>query len=580
MKNEPDMGTAAKPPRVIHFGEFALDAAAGELRLQGTKLKLQDQPLQILEILVQRPGEIIAREELRQRIWPSDTFVDFDHGINNAIKRLREALGDTADTPRFIETLPRRGYRFIGRIERESPRFRSLAVLPLENLSQDPEQEYFAEGLTEALITTLAKIGELRVVSRTSATLYKRVRKPLREIARELEVDAIVEGTVLRAGDRVRITAQLIDAQKEAHLWAESYDRHLRDVLDLHSEVAKAIAREVQVKLTPQEQAQFAQTRPVDPEAYEAYLKGRYHWNRRSGEGLAKAAGYFQQAVATDPTYAAAYAGLADCANIAGWWCFVPPEEGCGRAKALALKALAVDSSLSEAHSSLGWSLLHYDFDFRGAEREFRRGLELNPLNTTAAEWFAVCLGVMGRFDESIAEISRAVRLDPLSPIIATVAGMLFFLARKYEKSIEMGYRALELDPNFALARWTIAMSLVQLGRNEAAIGHMEEVVCATNRLPLHLYMLGHCYASGGRREEALRILAEFRELSHQRYISPYWLAVIYASMNEKDEAFHWLEVGYQERAAWMVYTKHFAWVDNLRLDPRFEDLLRRMNVP
>jgi len=434
--------------------------------------------------------------------------------------------------------------------------------------------------LTEALITTLAKIGELRVVSRTTSTLYKRARKSLREIATELEVDAIVEGTVLRAGDRVRITAQLIDAQKETHLWAESYDRHLRDVLDLQSEVAQAIAREVQVKLTPQEQAQFAQVRPVDPEAYEAYLKGRYHWNRRSGEGLAKAAGYFQQAVAKDPTYGAAYAGLADCANIAGWWCFVSPQEGCGKAKAAALKALAVDNSLSEAHSSLGWSLLHYDFDFKGAEREFRRGLELNPLNTTAVEWFAVCLGIMGRFDESIAEILRAVRLDPLSPIIATVAGMLLFLARRHEQSIEMCQKALELDPNFALARWTIATNLVQLGKHDAAIGDMEEVVRVTNRLPLHLYMLGHCYASGGRRDDALRILAEFRELSRQRYVSPYWLAVIYACLNEKDEAFRWLEVGYRERAAWMVYTRHFAWVDNLRLDPRFEDLLRRMNVP
>src|SRR5437868_12181042 len=251
------MQTAIKTRGMVHFGEFELDAAAGQLYRKGAKLRLQEQPSQILQVLLQRPGEVVTREELQQKIWPSDTFVDFDHGINNAIKRLREALGDAAETPHYIETLPRRGYRFIGKIECEALRMRSLAVLPLENLSHDPQQEYFAEGLTEALITTLAKIGELRVVSRTSAMLYKGVRKPLREIARELEVDAIVEGTVLRAGRRVRITAQLIDAPKETHLWAESYERDLRDVLTLQAEVAQAIAREIRVKLTPVDEARL-----------------------------------------------------------------------------------------------------------------------------------------------------------------------------------------------------------------------------------------------------------------------------------------------------------------------------------
>jgi TolB-like protein len=255
--------------------------AAGELRSQGRKLKLQEQPLQILRVLMERSGEIVTREELRQKIWPSDTFVDFDHGINNAIKRLREALGDTAETPRYVETLPRRGYRFIGKIERQKPKFRSLAVLPLENLSHDPEQEYFAEGLTEALITTLAKIGELRVVSRTSAMLYKDARKPLHQIARELQVDGIVEGTVLRFGDRVRISAQLIEAQTDTHLWAESYDRHMRDVLDLHSEVAKAIAKEIQVTLTPQEQTHFAQSKPCRKRSSCRRVPRSHFWGSR-----------------------------------------------------------------------------------------------------------------------------------------------------------------------------------------------------------------------------------------------------------------------------------------------------------
>src|SRR5437868_5921530 len=334
------MQTAIKTRGMVHFGEFELDAAAGQLYRKGAKLRLQEQPSQILQVLLQRPGEVVTREELQQKIWPSDTFVDFDHGINNAIKRLREALGDAAETPHYIETLPRRGYRFIGKIECEALRMRSLAVLPLENLSHDPQQEYFAEGLTEALITTLAKIGELRVVSRTSAMLYKGVRKPRRVIARELEVDAIVEGTVLRAGRRVRITAQLIDAPKEMHLWAESYERDLRDVLALQSEVAQAIAREIRVKLTAIDQARVAEVHPVQPDAYEAYLRGRYQWNRRSAEGLGRAIQYFQQAIAEDGTYAAAYSGLADCLSGLSWLCFVSPDHGCGKAKKLALQAL------------------------------------------------------------------------------------------------------------------------------------------------------------------------------------------------------------------------------------------------
>src|SRR5437879_6061887 len=276
---------SAHPSRgAVRFGVFEVDLRAGELRKRGVKIKLQDQPFQILQILLERSGEVVTREEIRGRIWPADTFVDFDQGLNNAIKRLRESLGDSPDNPRFIETVPRHGYRFIGNLGVTSGQIKSLAVLPLENLSRDPEQEYFAEGLTEALITTLAKIGELRVVSRTSVMQYKGVHKALPEIARALEVEAIVEGTVLRAGNRVRITAQLIDATKESHMGAESYERDLRNVLTLQSDVAQAIAHEVRVKLTPQERAHFAEEHRVEPEAYEAYLKGRYHWNRRSGE--------------------------------------------------------------------------------------------------------------------------------------------------------------------------------------------------------------------------------------------------------------------------------------------------------
>src|SRR5436853_4289819 len=497
----------------VRFGIFELDADAGELRKQGTRMKLQEQPLQMLQVLLQRPGEVVTREELQQKIWLSDTFVDFDHGINNAIKRLREALGDTAETPRYVETLPRRGYRFIGKIECDAPRMRSLAVLPLENLSHDPQQEYFAEGLTEALITTLAKIGELRVVSRTSAMLYKGVRKPLREIARELEVDAIVEGTVLRAGQRIRITAQLIDATNETHLWAESYERHLRDVLHLQAEVAEAIASQVHVKLTPQERAHLAQTHPVHPEAYEAYLKGRYHWLRRSSEELPKAVQYFERAIELDPTYAAAYAGLADSLSGLGVY-FVAPDQGCGKAKRLALQALEMDPGLAEAHASLAWATMVYDYDFVGAETEYERSIELNPRYATAHQWFGISLALMERHEEAFTELKRAIHLDPLSIIINATLGMAYWCARRYDQQIEQFEKTLELDPDFALGHAVLGYAYMHKAMHEPAIAEVRKGFQLSQGAPPFLAWLGEAYAAGGYSDDAQKILEQLEQIS------------------------------------------------------------------
>src|SRR5207248_610781 len=464
----------------IRFGAFELDQDAGELRRDGTKIRLQEQPLQILQILLEQPGKVVLREELRKRVWPSDTFVDFDHGINNAIKRLREALGDLAETPRYIETLPRRGYRFIGKttpLEDNGARARSLAVLPLENLSRDPEQEYFADGLTEALITSLAKISALRVVSRTSAMQYKSVRnKSVSEIARELGVDAVVEGTVQRFGDRARISAQLIDGHTDSHLWAESYERDLRDILALQVEVASAIATEIQVKLTPQDRKQLARTRPVNPEAYEAYLKGRFCWNKRTPHGVKKGAEYFEQAIDKDPTYAAAHAGLADCAGIAGWWGFVPPEEGCGRAKEAARKSLEIEET-AEAHASLGWAIIHYDFDTLSAEKEFQRAIELDPRYPSAHQWYAHLLGYTQRWDQSLQEAAQALQLDPLSHIINVSYIGCFVFTHQWDRAIEHCRKALEFDLNSVPLRWMLANSYEGKEMHEEAITERKWVV-------------------------------------------------------------------------------------------------------
>jgi len=564
--------------RRIRFGSFELDATAGELCHDGEKIKLQDQPFQILQILIERPGRLVTREELREKVWPN-TFVDFDHGINNAIKRLREGLRDTAETPRYIETIPRRGYRFIGQLETAQEAL-SLAVLPLENLSRDPEQEYFADGLTEALITSLARISALRVTSRTTVMKYKGVRtKSIPEIARDLSVDRILEGTVLRSGDRVRISIQLIDASTDTHVWAESYERDLRDVLALQAEVARAVAGEVQVKVSPREQVHLTATRQVDPEAYECYLKGRYYLNKRTFESFTRSAEYFEQAIQKDPRYAAAHAGLADTASRLGFYGYVSPGEGCARGKAAALRAIELDSSSSEGHAALGFCLIHYDCAFVAAEAECRRAVALDPQNPWAALALAISFVVTGRFDEGISETMRLVKLDPVSPA-RWVAGALLYHSRRYDQAIEQAHKCLELDPSFAQAKWTIAVSLAAQQASETGISGLEEAVRATSDSQFFLGTLGYCYAKAGKRSDAMIVRSRMRELSRERYVSGYWPATICGALGQSDEAFDLLDAAYQERATWMAYAKVAPFFDDLRSDRRFDKLLEQINFP
>lgn len=576
-----DSMEAVHPSRkTVRFDVFEVDLQGGELRKQGVKVKLQEQPFQILQMLLERPGEVVTRENLQKRIWPADTFVDFEQGLYNAAKKLREALGDTAEAPRYVETLPRRGYRFIGTLAGPQ-RIESLAVLPLENLSGDPEEEYFADGMTEALITSLAKVGALRVISRTSAMRYKKSDKSLPQIAQELNVEAVVEGTVLRSGKRLRVSAQLVQATTDTHLWAESYDRDLRDVLALHSELARAIANEIQVKLTPVDHARFGEARPINPEAYEAYLKGRYHWNRRTAEGFAKAVQYFQQAIAKDPAYAAAYSGLADCFSTLGVLCVVSPNDGCGKGKALAQRALELDPGLAEAHVSLALSTMWYDHDFVVAEREFERSIELNPRYATGRAWFGMCLAMMGRFEEAYTELKRAIRLEPHSAGIHFISGFGHFFMRRHDQSIKHYENAIELDPGRAQAHAGLGYAYLCKSTHEPAITSLRKAVELSPGVSRYLACLGEGCAAAGQLDEAQGILKQLNEISKQgKYVTPYLVGRIYAAMGQKDEAFHWLETAYQERAAWMACLKTDPRLDDLRSDPRFQDLLRRMNFP
>jgi adenylate cyclase len=574
------MQESAQFRRAIKFGVFEADLAARELRKNGLKIRLQDQPFQVLALLLENAGQVVTREDLRQKLWPADTFVDFDNGLNTAINKIREALGDPSENSRLVETLPRRGYRFVGAIETKAPRIESLAVLPLENLSRDPEQEYFAEGMTEALINTLARIGELRVISRTSVMQFKRVSKPLPEIANGLHVDAIIEGTVLRSEDRVRISAQLVDGRTDEHLWAESYDRDMRDVLALQAEVAQAIAREIRVKLTPQEKAHFAQRHAVVPEAYEAYLRGRYYWNRRDQDGFPKGVQYFKEAIAKDASFAAAYAGLSDCLTGLSTFGFVAPAEVSGRAKELAHRAVELDPSLAEARASVGWVKLWFDFDFRGAEREFERALELNPRYPTAHSWFGWYLSAMGRYEEAYTECQRALRLDPLSTPIQWVLAFVYWMARRFDQAIEQANKTLELDSNFVWGHAMIAWSYMGKSIPRLAIAPALKSLQLSPDSTWALTILGTAYAADGNREEAERILGELHEQSKKQYVSPYGLARVHAVLGHKEEALGFLETAYLERTPLLSLVKTDSLLDSLRPDSRFQALLRRMNFP
>lgn len=646
------MEVQAKLREVVRFGEFELRLSSAELTKYGLKIRLQEQPFQILVMLLERPGQVVTREELRARLWPGDkTFVDFEVGLNSAVLRLRNALGDTAEKPRFVETVPRRGYRFIGALEgpettSESsvadssvgelppivplqqkvvevsagsaahsgriklriaipsavallafvaflswrgwwqqtltrstpPHIQSIAVLPLENLTGDPGQDYFAEGMTEELTTDLAKISALRVISRTSAMQYKGTKKTLPQIAKELGVDAVIEGSVQRSRDRVRITAQLLDAPNDKHLWAESFEREERDVLVLHDEVARAIAQEIKAKLTPQDQARLAGARPVDPQTYELYVKGRYFWNKRDDAAVQKSIDYFQQAIQKRPDFALAYAALAEAYIVNREFA---PEEKFSRAKAAAHTALQMDDNLPEAHNALAMTLFTYDWDWAGAEKEFQRALTLNPNYAQAHQWYGQYQHAMGRKNWAD-EVKRAAELDPLSPVYA--GGGWAVASGQYDLAIQIVRKKLELYPNFADGYTWLARAYARKGMYEDAIAQLQTSVSLSNGSPESLSTLGYTYGVSGKRKKASKMLQQLKLLSKRRYVNPYDVALIYVGLDEKDLAFTWLQKAVVERSMPLFFLSRGAEeageMDKIRLDQRYAELKRAIGLP
>jgi TolB-like protein/Flp pilus assembly protein TadD len=577
--------------RPVRFGAFELDLRSGELRERGQKIHLQEQPFQVLALLVQRPDEVVSREELQKKLWPAETFGDFEDGLNKAIQKLRTALKDSAEKPKFIETLHRRGYRFIGPpqpppavsfrpVEEQKPAKVLLAVLPFKNLSADPEQEFFSDGMTEDLIAHLGMISprKLGVIAGASVMKYRNSNKDVREIGQELGVEYILEGSVRRAGERVRIVAGLNQVSDQTRLWADSYEHSLTDIFAVQTEVAKRIADSLKVELLP---GQNGHSAGPSAEAYEHYLKGRYFWNKRTEDDLNKGIDYFNRAIALDRGYAQAYAGVADCYAMLGWNSMLPPGIALPTAKAAAIKALELNDGLTEAHASLAFCKMFHEWDWTGAEREFKRAFDLNPSYPVARPWYAYELSALGRHEEASAEVRRALQLDPFSLAIGASAGLVLSLAGQHDEAIQQCMRTLEMDPKgFYQTHFVLGASYAAKGMIDEAVQSLQTAIVLSNRNPHMVAALGHTLAVSGRIEDARALITELRERGGHRHVPPFNIAMVYAGLGERDKAFEWLEKAYECRSLWLIFLNVHPMFESLRPDPRFKALSRRMGLP
>jgi TolB-like protein/Tfp pilus assembly protein PilF len=565
---------------ISRFGVFEFDPRSGELRKHGIRIALQEKPAQILRVLLAHPGEVITREDLRTSLWKDSTFVDFDHSINIAVSKLRHALNDSGANPRFIETVSRHGYRFIAPVRlpdgpRDTPRKSMLAVMPFVDLGGDPDQTYFSDGLTEEMITQLGRIDPRRlgVIARMTAMHYKDTTRRLDEIGKELGVDYVLEGSVRRFADRVRITAQLIQVSDQTHLWAETYDRKLADVLDIQRNVTRRIARSLAVELLPAQQAMLARVGTRNTAAYEAYLKGRYFWSRRTEDSFAKAMTYFDQAIREDPRCALAYAGLAESYDTLGLFSAVPPEIARRKSQDAAMRALALDPTLAEAHTALAYSKALFDWDWAGAEQEFRAALDLNANNVIAHQWYGHLLAMTGRFPESLAQIDVALGLDPLSLIAGSHKGWILYFAHRFDEAAARLERTLDMDPAFGLGIYFLGLTYLGMNRLDDAIRKFEEAHRVSPNHPSVLSGFGQAVG----RPRAAHYLDALEAQARQRHVTPYFPACVHAALGENVRALDLLEAAFQIRCPWMAYLNVDPAVDPLRREPRFRRLIEQI---
>jgi TolB-like protein/DNA-binding winged helix-turn-helix (wHTH) protein len=625
------MNGPVQEPDVLRFGSFALDRASGELRKDGAPIKLPSQQSQLLALLAEREGHVVSREEIRQALWDRETFVDFDRSINLYINKIREALGDDPQNPTFIETLPRKGYRFItplikappvesgsGTAEppamsktnvfrrwwmlagvaafgaigllaalvvprhREGNPIRSLAVLPLENLSHDPEQDYFADGMTDELITDLSKISALRVISRTSVMQYKGTKKTVPEIARELNVDAVLEGTVMRDLGRVRITAQLIAAEPEKHLWADKYEGSLNEVLAFQDSVAQAVAREIQIKVTPQERTSLTTPRKVNPEAYEAFLRGNYL--NPTEENLPKMRDYFQEAVDKDPAYAPALDALIGAYSMMQYYGVLSPQDAFPPIRDATQRLSRLDSpwtswAAGPIHIDLAHLREDYEWDWSGAEREYKIALEINPRDVSAHMEYSGFLAAVGRTSEAVAESRRARELAPMIYWTNFQVAWRLYLDHQYDQSELESRKLMEWEPGLTWSYISQASVHLQTGRQRQAVAELRKAASLPTGGVYEMMYLGHALAVAGAKAEAQKELDKMFALSKSRYVPPSFIAMIYVGLGDKDRAFALFEKAYAEKFVhpWVLSDPR---LDPIRSDARFKDLKRRIGLP
>ena len=658
---------------------YELDLRPRRLRRGSRVLKLERIPLELLFLLIEHNGEIVSRDQIVSRIWGQGVFLDTDNSIRGAVRKLRQALKDDAETPRFIQTVTGQGYRFIAPLvfrrdmsgaaasEKELPilannnhklvselddwlqarrlrlleedphqtaesgskaetkaqekgserrwllpgtvgffalfcivitlvairawrrpsdgptassRKTVLAVLPFDNLSGDPEQEFFSDGLTEEMIAEVGKLNRdrLGVVARSSVAKYKGSKLSAKEVARELNVDYLLQGSVRRLSDRVRITVQLIQAENQTVLWAETYDRELKDVLDVQDSVVRSIASQIHIALAEEQKGRLASSRRIRPDAHLAYLKGRYYWNKRSGTSIEKAEKFFQDAIQIDPTYDAAYSGLADCNSGLTWHGFKAPADSLPKAYAAARKAVEINPQSAEAHASLGLVLSHR-WNWPEAETEFKRALELDPQYANAHHWYGDYLSMHGRHQEALSEARRSLELDPLNLMINTWIGLRFYLAHNYSAAIKQNRDTVEMDPNFAAAHLLLGEDYVQAGMYDDAVNELKRAATLSGESPLYTAQVAVALAAAGRNHEAIQIADALKMTARDRYVSPYGLAQIYSALQNEDETFKWLQAAFADRAVWMGYLDVDPVFDRYRSDKRFQELVRKVGL-
>ena len=572
----------------VRFGTFDVDLETGELRKGATRIKLHGQPFNVLVALLERPGEVVTREELQQKLWAGDTFVDFEQGLNKAINKVREALGDDADKPRFIETLPRRGYRFIAsldgaakssiRTSKTGSAIDSLAVLPLENASGDPETEYLSDGIAETLINSLAQLRKIRVVPRTLAFRYRGPGVDHLAAGRELGVRAVLTGRLSQRGDDVTVSVELVDVDRQAQLWGGRYSRKTTDLVGLQEELTIEISEKLRLQLTGDERKRVRKRQTESNEAFRLVLQAQHYINWLSPEGLHKGIALCQQAIAIDPDYVAAYGRTSFGYAMLVFLGYEHRAEAFPRLMAAAKKALELDDTLADGHIGLGWSLF-LGWDLRGGEREARSSVTLNPDSTEGFALLNQILVALGRFDEAIAAGQRAVELAPLDYYSAFVLCTAYYHAQQFDKAIEQSRKTVDIDPASALAHLLLALSYAAAGKRQESIEECE-LALALNRPSVWLLQAAVAYARVGQAGEARKLAEEVEKDWKPDGVSAFWLACTHACLGDKDVAFEWLERAFQEHAGFLVWLKVFWDLERLRGDPRFDDLVKRIGIP